>query len=326
MTAAQVSERLSEAEKLSLGGDIQRRLGIKTSRDEPLSRFTTMRVGGPADLFAEVRNLFELRGIARFARSRGIPLFLIGRGSDLVISDAGIAGMVVLVRAQGERIDGERLIADAGLPMAKAATITRDAGLSGLEFGLAIPGTVGGAVWANAGAHDADVRGCLVAATIIATDGTESSLGPDELGLAYRDSRLKHVPADGPPEVVTTATFGLTPADPALIGERLDEIRRWRQANQPIGMRSAGSVFRNPDGDSAGRLIDELGLKGRQVGGAQVSERHANFIVNTGSATATDVRALGEQVRERVRSERGVDLRFEITFVGDWRGWEERAA
>ena len=197
MTAAQLAGHLSADEKLSLGTDIQRRLGVKTSRDEPLSRFTTMRVGGPADLFAEVRNLFELRGIARFARSRGIPLFVIGRGSDLVISDAGIAGLVVLVRAQGERIDGEQLIADAGLPMAKAATITREAGLSGLEFGLAIPGTVGGAVWANAGAHDADVRGCLVEASVLTADGTEATLSPDDLRLEYRDSRLKHVPRRG---------------------------------------------------------------------------------------------------------------------------------
>ena len=228
----------------------------------------------------------------------------------------------MLVRAQGERIEGDRLIADAGLPMAKAATITREAGLSGLEFGLAIPGTVGGAVWANAGAHDADVRGCLVEASLIAADGTEAVLGAEELRLGYRDSRLKHVPPDGPPEVVTSATFRLAPAEPAAIGERLDEIRRWRQAHQPIGMRSAGSVFRNPDGDSAGRLIDELGLKGQQLGGAQVSERHANFIVNTGTATAADVRRLGEQVRERVRAECGVELVFEISFVGDWRDWE----
>ena len=310
---------------IAIGSHIQRRIGVKTSRDEPLARFTTMRVGGTADLFAEIRNLFELRGIARFTRSRGIPLFLIGRGSDLVISDAGIAGLVVLVRAQGERIDGERLIADAGLPMAKAATITREAGLSGLEFGLAIPGTVGGAVWANAGAHDADVRRCLVEASVITSDGSEATLGPDELRLGYRDSRLKHVPAGSPPEIVTSATFGLTPADPALIGERLDEIRRWRQAHQPIGMRSAGSVFRNPDGDSAGRIIDELGLKGHRVGGAQVSERHANFIVNTGTATATDIRRLGELVRERVRVERGIELAFEVEFVGDWSGWEADA-
>ena len=318
MSATGLSARLSEADKLALGTDIQRRLGVKTSRDEPLSRFTTMRVGGPADLFAEVHNLFELRGIARFTRSRGVRLFLIGRGSDLVISDSRDRGRRRARARAGRAHRRDRLIADAGLPMAKAATITREAGLSGIEFGLAIPGTVGGAVWANAGAHDADIAGRLVEASIIVADGTEVVLGPAELALGYRDSRLKHAPAGSPPEIVTSATFRLTPADPALIGERLDEIRRWRQAHQPIGMRSAGSVFRNPDGDSAGRLIEELGLKGHRVGGAQVSEKHANFIVNVGDATAADVRALGDLVRERVHAERGVELVYEVAFVGDW--------
>jgi UDP-N-acetylmuramate dehydrogenase len=317
--------RLDPEEKLRLGTDIQRRLGIKTSRDEPLARFTTMRVGGPADLFAVAHNLFELRGIVRFARSRRVPLFLIGRGSDLVISDAGIAGLVVQVRAQGERIEGRRLVAEAGLAMARAATLTRDAGLSGLEFGLAIPGTVGGAVWANAGAHESDVRAILVSASVIDAEGGEGERDAEALGLGYRESRLKHA-AEGAPEVVTRATFELEPADPALISRRLDEIRRWRQAHQPLGMKSAGSVFRNPEGLSAGRLIDELGLKGRSVGGAQVSPKHANFIVNTGSATAADVRRLAEEVRATVLREHGIALAYEVQFVGDWSGWEAVAA
>lgn len=309
--------RMTTAEKLRAGTDIQRRLGVKTSRDEPLARFTTLRVGGPADLFAEVRNLFELRGIVRFARARDIPLFLIGRGSDLVISDAGIGGLVVLVRAQGYQLVGERLVADAGLPMARAASVSRDAGLSGLEFGLAIPGTVGGAVWANAGAHGSDVCAILEAATVVTADGSEATLGPDELGMSYRETRLKHGAA-GRPEVVISATFHLQPAEPETIAARLDDIRRWRQAHQPVGQKSAGSVFRNPEGDSAGRIIDELGLKGRRVGGAVVSPKHANFIVNDGTASAADVRRLGEQVRAIVRRERGLELRFEVEFVGDW--------
>jgi UDP-N-acetylmuramate dehydrogenase len=290
---------------------------MKTSRDEPLARFTTMRVGGRADLFAEARNLFELRGIARFARARDIPLFLIGRGSDLVISDAGIGGLVVLVRAQGLRVEGHRLIAEAGLPMAKAATVAREAGLSGLEFGLAIPGTVGGAVWANAGAHGSDVRAVLQEALVVSADGSEAALGPDDLAMTYRESRLKHA-APGRPEIVLAATFELQPEELATISDRLDDIRRWRQANQPLGQKSAGSVFRNPDGDSAGRLIDELGLKGSTEGGAMISPRHANFIVNTGTASARDVRRLGDRVRAMVRAERGIDLDYEVEFVGEW--------
>lgn len=312
-----MSTRLTHEEQLKLGGDIQRRLGIKTVRDESLARFTTMRVGGPADLFAEVRNGFELRGIVRFARARDIPVFLIGRGSDIVVSDAGIGGLVVVVRAQGERIDGHRLIVDAGLPMAKAATLSKAAGLTGLEFGLAIPGTVGGAVWANAGAHGADVSGVLVEAQVVRADGTEATFGPADLDMGYRDTILKRS-SPGRPDVVVGATFELEPAETDTITERLDEIRRWRGAHQPIGQKSAGSVFRNPGGDSAGRIIEELGLKDRRIGGAVVSPKHANFIVNTGDASAADIRGLAEMVRETVRRERGLELEYEVEFVGDW--------
>jgi UDP-N-acetylmuramate dehydrogenase len=309
--------RLSADEKQRASADIARRLGIRATRDEPLAPYTTMRVGGPADLFAEVQIRFELRGILRYARHPDIPLFLIGRGSDLVISDAGLGGLVVLVRAVGHRMEGQRLVAEAGLPMAKAATVTRQAGLAGLEFGLAIPGTVGGAVWANAGAHGSDTRAILAEALVVTADGGEVALGPDELGMGYRETRLKHG-APGRPEVVVAATFELQPADPETIAARLDEIRRWRQAHQPIGQKSAGSVFRNPDGHSAGRIIDELGLKGAQVGGAMVSPKHANFIVNVGPATAADVRDLAERIRDTVRRERGIDLRYEVEFIGDW--------
>jgi UDP-N-acetylmuramate dehydrogenase len=311
---------LTESDLTRIGTDIQRRIGVKTSRHEPLARFTTMRVGGPADLFAEVHNLFELRAIVRFARARELPLFILGRGSDLVISDQGMRGLVVYNRAEGHSVDGTRLTADSGLPMAKAATICKNAGLSGLEFGLAIPGTVGGAVWANAGAHESDIRDVIVEAGVLRADG-EVALSRDHLVLRYRHSALKDVPA-GAPDVVTWATFELEPADSAVIAERLDEIRRWRQAHQPLGLPSAGSVFRNPDGDSAGRIIDELGLKGLRIGGATVSEKHANFIVNDEKGSAADVRRVAEQVQQTVRRERGIELVFEIVFAGDWSGWE----
>ncbi len=315
--SAVAAPRLSDADKLRIAADLARRLGVRATRDEPLAPHTTMRVGGPADVFVEVHNLFELRGIVRYARSRDIDLFVLGRGSDLVVADAGVGGLVVLVRAVGQRVDGTHLLADAGLPMARAATVARDAGLSGLEFGLAIPGSVGGAVWANAGAQGSDTRAVLVSAQVVTADGTEASLGPDELGMGYRETRLKHGPP-GRPEVVVSATFALSPAAPEAIAARLDDIRSWRRSHQPVGQRSAGSVFRNPEGDSAGRIIDSLGLKGLRVGDAEVSPRHANFIVNVGAATATDVRLLAERVREVVRRERGIDLRYEVEFVGDW--------
>jgi UDP-N-acetylmuramate dehydrogenase len=299
---------------IAVGTAIQRRIGVKTSRDEPLGRFTTMRVGGPADLFATVHNIHELRAIVRFARSRGIPLTLLGRGSDVVIADAGIRGLVVQNRAEGSRVEGDRYVAESGLPMARAATETQAAGLTGLEFGLAIPGTVGGAVWANAGAHDGDVAGILESADVLLGDGSEARLSAAELEFRYRDSRLKH----HPDEVVLAATFRLTQADPAVIAGRLDDIKRWRREHQPLGIPSAGSTFRNPPDDSAGRLIDALGWKGRTRGGATVSEKHANFIVNDRKGTAADVRGLVDEVAAAVEAETGVALEPEVVFLGDW--------
>jgi UDP-N-acetylmuramate dehydrogenase len=312
---------------IATGTDIQRRIGVKTSRDEPLARFTTMRVGGPADLFATAHNIHELRALVRFARSRGLAHHLLGRGSDLVISDAGMRGLVIQVRAEGSRFDGDLFTAEAGLQMARAATETQRAGLTGLEFGLAIPGTVGGAVWANAGAHESDIAGVLETARVLTAEGTEVIIGAADLALAYRDSRFKHGdPApDAARDVVLDATFRLSPADPDLIKTRLDDIRRWRQAHQPLGMASAGSVFRNPVGDSAGRLIDAAGLKGLRIGGAVVSEKHANFIVNDQKGSASDVRRVAERVQAEIRARDGIELLLEIVFAGDWSGWEMAA-
>ncbi len=306
---------------IAVGSEIQRRVGVKTSRDEPLARFTTMRVGGPADLFATVHNLFELRALVRFARSRALPHVILGRGSDVVISDRGIRGLVIQDRAEGSKIDGDRYTADAGVAMARAATETQKAGLTGLEFGLAIPGTVGGAVWANAGAHESDIAGVLDTARLLGADGTEAIVPATELGLAYRDSRFKRADGDGPRELILDATFRLEAADPDLIKTRLDDIRRWRQAHQPLGLPSAGSVFRNPPDDSAGRLIEVAGLKGFRIGGAVVSEKHANFIVNDQKGTAADVRRVGDHVRDVVADTAGVSLVYEVEFLGDWEAW-----
>jgi UDP-N-acetylmuramate dehydrogenase len=306
----------SAFDPVEIGTAIQRRIGVKTSRDEPLARFTTMRVGGPADLFATVHNVHELRAIVRYARSREIPLTLLGRGSDVVIADAGIRGLVVQNRAEGSRIDAESAsyTAESGVPMARAATETQKAGLSGLEFGLAIPGTVGGSVWANAGAHESDVAAIVESADVLLADGTEARLAAADLDLSYRDSRIKREPGD----VVLAAAFRLEAADAPTIAERLDEIRRWRREHQPLGIPSAGSAFRNPPGDSAGRLIDEAGLKGLRIGGASISEKHANFIVNDQKGTAADVRAVLERARDEVARQFGVELVPEIAFLGEW--------
>lgn len=311
----------------ALAVEIARVVSVRPRRAEPMARHTTMRVGGPADLLATVHDAGQLSALVRFARETAIPHLVVGRGSDLVVSDAGIRGLVILCRAEGHRIDGVRLIAEAGLPLARAATLAQRAGLSGLEFGLAIPGTVGGAVWGNAGAHGSDVAAILESARILRADGVAADEPAAALALVYRDSRLKHPVGEGgaasgrSAELVLEATFRLAPAAPAEIKGRLDEIRRWRQEHQPINLPSAGSVFRNPSGDSAGRLIDACGLKGARVGGAAISEKHANFIVNDREATAADVRRLAEMARAEVARRFGIVLVHEVQFVGDWSNW-----
>ncbi len=309
------------ADSATLAAEIGRRVGVRATRRAPLARLTTMRVGGPAELLAVAHNAFELRALVRFARARELPLLVIGRGSNLIVSDRGIPGLVVQVRAEGSRVDGRHYRAEAGVPMARAATETQRAGLSGLEFGLAIPGTVGGAVWANAGAHGSDVRAVIESAEVLLPDGREVRLEPDDLHLSYRDSRFKHLEPSAA-EIVLAATFLLEPAEPATIKARLDDIRRWRQAHQPLGLPSAGSTFRNPAaGPSAGQRIDEAGLKGFRIGGARVSEKHANFIVTEAGATATDVRRLIDHVHATILDRDGIDLRLEVELVGDWSGW-----
>lgn len=306
----------------ALAADIARRVGVRVEQHASMGRLTTMRVGGPADLLATVRNTFELRGLVRFARSRGLPLLVLGRGSNIVVSDRGVRGLVIQIKAEQSRIEGDRYVAAAGVPMARAATETQNAGLSGLEFGLAIPGTVGGAIWGNAGAHGADVASVLESADVLNAEGLESRVEVAQLAFGYRDSRFKHPADESRREIVVGGTFQLTPAAPEVIRSTLDEIRRWRQAHQPIGLPSAGSVFRNPSaGPSAGQRIETAGLKGMRLGGATVSEKHANFITTDKTATAADVRGLADGVRAKIQSIDGLELAFEIAFVGDWTDW-----
>ena len=349
----------------AMAAEIARATGVRVRRDEALARHTTIHVGGPADLLAVARDAAQLAALVRFARSRQFGCLVIGRGSNVVASDAGIRGLIVLSRAEKCRVDGDRVIAEAGLLLARAATVAGRAGLSGLEFGLAIPGTVGGAVWANAGAHGSDVAAVLESVRILHADGAESDEPASALGLAYRESRFRRQTEEGsasasppaasasaapasaapasaapsaappaaapsaaaseapPADIVLEATFRLTPADPASIRGRLEELRAWRRAHQPLNLPSAGSIFRNPPGDSAGRLIDAAGLKGTRRGGAVVSELHANFIVNDRGATAADVRRLAELARTEVARMFGVDLVYEVQFLGDWSDWRQ---
>ena len=290
--------------------------GISLTVDAPLAPITTLRVGGAADRLVSAGSRDELLAAVRLAREAEAPFFVIGNGSDLVVADAGIRGLVVRNRARQVAIDGLQLSADAGAPMALLVRRATIAALAGLEFGTSIPGTLGGAVWANAGAHGGEMRNLVSSVEIWDPAANEvSRLDADACAFAYRESRFKHAR-----EVILSATLALEHGDPEAIAARVAADQAERVASQPLAEQNAGSVFRNPVGDYAGRLIDAAGLKGLRVGGAAVSERHANFIVTDRGASAADVRALGERVRAEVKSRMGVALTYEIEFVGDWPG------
>lgn len=288
--------------------------GITLAADAPMAPITTLRVGGPADRLTVVGSRDELLAALRLARDAETAWFVLGNGSDLVVGDAGIRGLVIRNRARGVTIDGLRLHADAGTPMALLVRRCASDGLAGLEFGTSIPGTLGGAVWGNAGAHGSEMQDVVAAVEVWDPRGdAETSLEAEACAFAYRESRFKHSP-----EVILAATLSLERGDPAAIAEQVAAHQAQRRASQPLADQNAGSVFRNPPGDHAGRLIDAAGLKGMRVGGAAVSELHANFIVTGRDAKAADVRALGDRVRAEVLGRFGVELAYEIEFVGDW--------
>ena len=288
--------------------------GLALQRDVPLAPLTTLRVGGPADRLVMAQDRDELLAALRLARAVGVPWFVLGNGSDLVVADAGIRGLVIRNRARAVTVDGTSLRADAGSAMAMLVKRCILEGLAGLEFGISIPGTLGGAVWANAGAHDGEMRQVVSWVDVWDPEaGAELTLTGEECSFSYRDSRFKHSA-----EIVLAACLELAAADSEEIARRVDEHQAQRRATQPLADQNAGSVFRNPPGDHAGRLIEAAGLKGFRVGTASVSTLHANFIVTDRGGRASDVRALGDHVRETVAARFGVTLTYEIEFVGAW--------
>jgi UDP-N-acetylmuramate dehydrogenase len=312
MSAAAAARRSSTA--LARLDRLAAERGIQLAADAPLAPLTTLRVGGPADRMATPADRDALLATLRLARDAEVPCFVLGNGSDLVVADAGIRGLVIRNRARAAAVDGEALTAEAGAPMVMLVKRCTAAGLTGLEFGISIPGTLGGAVWANAGAHGGEIRDVLTAADVWdpATDEV-STLANADCAFSYRESRFKH--SD---EAVLGATLRLSKGESTAIGELVAAHQAHRQATQPLADQNAGSVFRNPPGDHAGRLVDQAGLKGRSVGSAMVSPLHANFIVTERGARAADVRALGDLVRAMVAERFGVELQYEIEFVGAW--------
>jgi UDP-N-acetylmuramate dehydrogenase len=307
-------------------------LGSSVTEHEPLARHTTFRVGGPADLYAVATTVDQLAGLAELAAEHGIPITVLGGGSNVLVSDAGVRGLVIANQARQyawrmppESTVAERQpltlpqsVADSGVLLAGLARTAIKAGFSGLEWAVSVPGTVGGAVIGNAGAHGSDIARNLVEASVAYPGLGRQTLTGEQLAFAYRSSLLKRQLATGTAQpVVLTATFELQPGDAAVLTAMADSYLARRRASQPVEP-SAGSIFRNPPGDHAGRLVEAAGLKGHRIGGAQISPRHANFIVNVEHARAADVRALMDLMRQRVLEDAGVELIPEILFMGEW--------
>jgi UDP-N-acetylmuramate dehydrogenase len=287
----------------------------KVQVNEPLARHTSFRIGGPADFLITPSVTRAVPSLLATCRTMGLPVTVLGNGTNTLVRDGGIAGVVIRLSACTAitPLGQDALVAEAGVPFPRLAREAAKRGLKGLAFAIGIPGTVGGAVRMNAGAHGgqlADVLECVDIATLA---GDVITLPVGRLGLEYRSSRL-------PEGIVLTAVFDLEPGDPAELKAEMDAYLDRRGRTQPMLVPNAGSVFKNPPGDHAARLIEAAGCKEWRQGDAEVSARHANFIVNLGKATAADVIALMERVRARVREHAGVELEPELKVIGREKG------
>ncbi len=278
--------------------------------DEPLAPYTSLKVGGPADVMLFPKSTSEMvEALARIDPHR-LPFFVLGRGSNLLVKDGGIAGVVIHPISERIARSGETgFVADAGVSYPRLSAMALGCGLSGLEFAAGIPGTVGGAVVMNAGIPNEETASVLSEITLVREDGRIEIFKRSAIPFGYRRSRL-------PRGIVTSASFQLLPAPKAQIREKREALLSRRRQTQPLTDPNMGSVFKNPDGGFAGALIEKVGLKGHQIGDAQVSPRHANFIVNRGCATAQDVLRLIRTMGEKVEHECGVTLALEIKIVG----------
>ena len=307
------TERARLAERLALFDQLAAERGIELDGDVAIAPLTTLRLGGVADRLTEARTVDDLVAALETARAAGVPAGILGKGSDLVVADAGVPGLVIRNRADALEINGGMVRAASGAAMATLVKRCTAAGLAGIEFGISIPGSVGGAVWANAGAHGGEMKDVVVSVDAWRPAEGKITLPNAACAFGYRDSRFK---ASG--EIVLGAIIQLAGGDGAEIAARVAANQAQRRATQPLADQNAGSVFRNPPGDHAGRLIDVAGLKGFRIGSAQVSTLHANFIVVDRGGSAADVRAVGDHVRAAVADSHGIVLEYEIEFVGDW--------
>lgn len=282
---------------------------------EPMSKHTTWKVGGPADVFVIPSRVEHLQRLMHLCSTYQLPWYVIGRGSNLLVRDGGLRGVVIKIGDPLSRItllDGHRLRAEAGRSYVSCAHYAIRHNLSGLEFATGIPGSVGGAVMMNAGAHGSETKDVFLQAEIVDIDGSIKTMSWEDMHFAYRYSVLKE-----DPRIVVAATFQLSPGDGPSMQEKVNAWTKRRRTTQPLQFPNCGSVFRNPLPAHAGYLIEQAGLKGKRIGGAQVSELHANFIINLGNARASDIMQLIGLVQKTVEEKYGISLIPEVRIIGE---------
>lgn len=282
--------------------------------DEPMSRHTTFRVGGPADFFVTPKAKEEVRDVIRICKEAGMPYYIIGNGSNLLVSDAGYRGVIVQIYKEMNevKVEGDLVKAQAGALLSGIAAKALAAELTGFEFASGIPGTIGGACVMNAGAYGGEMKDVLESVTVLTGEGKIIELGRNELELGYRTSVIAKKGY-----IVLGAVLKLERGDGEKIKTYMDELKEKRVTKQPLEYPSAGSTFKRPEGYFAGKLIEDAGLRGFQVGGAQVSEKHCGFVINRDHAAAADIMELMRQVQIRVKENSGVDLEPEVKRLGD---------
>ncbi len=289
--------------------------GVK--EDEPLAARTSFGIGGPADFFLELARPEAIERAIEACKERAIPYLLLGAGTNLLVADRGVDGLVVRVVNRDHEIEGTRVRAAAGLKMMRLARIVADANLRGFEFAIGVPGTVGGAVYQDAGCWGKEIREVLIEVEGFVPGGGKHKWTPASLDLGYRTSALRDGALKG--AFVISATVQLERGDGEEARQLMAKLTRERSETQPIKTKNCGSVFKNPKGDSAGRLVQAAGLKGTREGAAMVSPLHGNFIINGGGATAVDVRRLIERVMAEVKRRFGIQLEPEVEMVGRWK-------
>lgn len=283
--------------------------------DEPMSKHTTFRIGGPADIFAMPETYEQIGGILKLCKAENLPFFVLGNGSNLLVSDQGYRGVIIQMdrNMQDIRLEGEEIHAGSGALLSSIAVEARNASLTGFEFAGGIPGTLGGACVMNAGAYGGEMKDVLKEVTVMTRDGEILTIPAEKLEMGYRTSVIKK---NG--YLVLEAAISLKKGDEEAIRARMKELSDLRIQKQPLELPSAGSTFKRPEGYFAGKLIMDSGLRGCRIGGAQVSEKHCGFVVNTGGATAGDVKALMDHVIQVVKEKYGVTLEPEVKFLGDF--------